>query len=92
MGDVVRKVQRKPTIFSRDLYQHYDSDDHYSNASLTVTWAACGALLFVRLHSAFSPLPPSISLSLVTTSHLPPLECKYWKTLTTPAEPENTQE
>jgi len=68
----MRKVQRKPTIFSRGLLYDYD---HYSNASLTVTWLACAmpsCLSDSTQHS--SPSPPSL------TRHLPPLECKYWKT------------
>ena len=53
-GDSVRKVQRKPTIFSRALL--HDSDDHYSNASLTVTWLAYAVPSCLSDSTQHSPL------------------------------------
>ena len=94
----MRKVQRKPPIFSLAHEAYTDSDDDYIemqayNSKQLHRWLAGvqPSLLFVRFNSAFSP--PSLSpLTRHHLSRLPPLECKYWKTLTAPAGPDNYQE
>ena len=81
-GDNVRKVQRKPTIFSRGLLWLWSSFKCKLNSYLAgLCWALQPSCLSDSTqHSA----PPSSPL----TPLLPPLECKYWKTLAAPAEPE----